>query len=204
MSLVNEIVGMLDADVLFPMPLCDTLLLLAEERLFSPRWSSQILEEVRRNLVQSKRCTPAQALRRVTVVDDAFPEALVEDYEQVIPELRNHEKDRHVAAAAIHGKVDVIVTQNLRDFPSEALAPWGLRAVGPDRFLLDLLDAAPGNDLRTARCIVRQAHSLKRPSMTHYDVLDRLADHAPAFAARMRELLNRGGIDFSLLLLESE
>ena len=34
--------------------------------------------------------------------------------------------DRHVLAAAITGRCDVIVTQNLADFPAEALAPFGI------------------------------------------------------------------------------
>jgi len=79
MSLADESVGLLDADTLFAMPLCDTLLSLAEAGLFLPRWSAEILEEVRGNLVESGRCTPAQALRRIRLMNEAFPEALVED-----------------------------------------------------------------------------------------------------------------------------
>lgn len=204
MSLADEIVGVLDADVLFPMPLCDTLLLLAEEGLYLPRWSPQILEEVRRNLVEAGRCSAPQALRRITLMNEAFPEALTENYEALIPELRNDEKDRHVLAAGIRAEADVIVTQNVRHFPLEALSPWDIRALHADRFLMELLEAAPGNDERIARRILRQAASLKRPLMTHHVVLDRLALHAPAFAQRVRELLDRGGVDPSLLRLEDQ
>jgi predicted nucleic acid-binding protein len=202
MSLTDDTVATLDANVLFPMPLCDTLLSLAEESLYLPRWSSQILEEVRRNLVDAGRCSAPQALRRITLMNDAFPEAMTEDYESLIPQLANSPKDRHVLAAAIRADADLIVTQNVRDFSLEALKPWQIRPVNADRFLMDLLEATPGNDERVARRILRQAGSLKRPLMTHYTVLDRLALHAPAFAHRMREIFDRGTVDLSLLRLE--
>ena len=46
-------------------------------------------------------------------------------YEQLIPRMTNHEKDRHVLAAAVPGQVPIIVTFNLRHF--EHLEPWGIR-----------------------------------------------------------------------------
>jgi predicted nucleic acid-binding protein len=200
MSLADESVGLLDADTLFAMPLCDTLLSLAEAGLFLPRWSAEILEEVRRNLVESGRCTPAQALRRIRLMNEAFPEALVEGHESLIEQMHNDPKDRHVLAAGVYARADVIVTQNVRHFPHEALSPWDIWAANADRFLLDLLEAAPENEARIVQCIADQAHLLSRPQMTHHQVLDRLAVHAPAFAARVRELIDRDG--FSLLRLE--
>ena len=61
-------------------------------------------------------------------------------------QLSNHqinEKDRHVLAAAIRAKVEVIVTFNVRHFGPEHLAPWGISAVTPDQFLLSLLGLQP-------------------------------------------------------------
>ena len=37
-------------------------------------------------------------------------------------------RDRHVLAAAIKGRADVIVTQNLKDFPQEQLDPCQIKA----------------------------------------------------------------------------
>ncbi len=68
----------------------------------------------------------------------AFPEALVEDYELLVPAMPNHEKDRHVAAAALKAGAQVIVTHNLRDFGS---LPDGIEAQAPDDFLVDLFDS---------------------------------------------------------------
>jgi hypothetical protein len=52
--------------------------------------------------------------------------------------------DRHVLAAAIVGRCDVIVTQNQKDFPDEALAPLDIEAQHPDEFLCNHLSLAPG------------------------------------------------------------
>jgi hypothetical protein len=45
--------------------------------------------------------------------------------------------DRHVLAAAVRAGAQLIVTNNLKDFPAAALAPYGLEAKGPDDFLVD-------------------------------------------------------------------
>jgi hypothetical protein len=47
----------LDACVLIPMPLADTLLRMAEApRLYPPKWSHMIMDEVTRNLTQNGIC----------------------------------------------------------------------------------------------------------------------------------------------------
>ena len=59
-------------------------------------------------------------------------------YEALIPQMTNHEKDRHVLAAAVHGQAPMIVTVNLRHFRREHLEPWGVRAVHPQSFLSEI------------------------------------------------------------------
>ena len=50
---VNDFTVVLDACVLAPMPICDTLLRLAEEPSFYiPKWSGHILAEVRSTLTK--------------------------------------------------------------------------------------------------------------------------------------------------------
>lgn len=66
-------------------------------------------------------------------------------YEHLITSLTLPDPDdRHVLAAAIAGRRDVIVTLNLKDFPDEALALFGIEAQHPDEFLSNHFNLAPG------------------------------------------------------------
>lgn len=78
------------------------------------------------------------------------------------------ENDRHVLAAAIRGRADVIVTTNLKDFPADILSRYGIEAQHPDEFILHLLDLAPGKVMQAA-----QDHrlSLKNPPKTEEEFL---------------------------------
>ena len=46
-----------------------------------------------------------------------------------------NEKDKHVLAAAVRGGADLIVTLNLKDFPTEPLVDYQVAAISPDIFL---------------------------------------------------------------------
>ena len=84
-------------------------------------------------------------LLEFNLMDRAVRDCLVTRHEALIPALTLPDPDdRHILAAAIAGRCDVIVTQNLRDFPAEALAPYGLEAQHPDDFLSNQLNLAPG------------------------------------------------------------
>ena len=77
-DLSGEIVGVLDACVLFPASLRDTLLRLAETpRQYLPRWSDQILEEVGRNLIGRRNLTPQKIARLMGQLEGHFPEARI-------------------------------------------------------------------------------------------------------------------------------
>ena len=69
-----------------------------------------IIQEVRRNLVEDQRCTPAQAAT-VSQMTRAFPDATVTGHESLIEAMTNDTADRHVLAAAITVGADVIVTK---------------------------------------------------------------------------------------------
>ncbi len=64
-------------------------------------WSAEILDEARRNLVGRGVINEEQAARLFLAMQGAFPEAMVSDHESLIDGMPNHEKDRHVAAAAV-------------------------------------------------------------------------------------------------------
>jgi hypothetical protein len=52
--------------------------------------------------------------------------------------MTNDEKDRHVAAAAVHCEAAIILTLNLRHFRPEHLATWGVRALHAQSFLIEI------------------------------------------------------------------
>jgi predicted nucleic acid-binding protein len=152
----------LDACVLVPHPLYDTLLRLADAGSFRPLWSEQILVEVERTLV-GKLGLPAKARRRIDQTRRAFPDALVEGYEGLIPAMTNDHKDRHVLAAAVRSGASIIVTANLKDFPVSSLESYEIEALHPDHFLLDQLDL----DARAVMgCLREQRASYTEPTMS--------------------------------------
>ena len=178
--------AVLDANVLLPAPLRDTLLRAAEEGLYRPRWSAGILLEVERNLISVWNLTDVQAQRVIETMNEAFPEAMVEGYNTIIDSMPNHPKDRHVLAAAVTGGAKIIVTQNLRDFPVHLLAPLSVEPLSADDFLVRLCISHVDT---LSRIITEQAAQLRHPSKTARDITDMLAKHAPAFAELMRSKL---------------
>jgi predicted nucleic acid-binding protein len=175
----------LDASVLYPASLRDTLLRAAERGLYSPVWSDLILDEVSRNLVADHRIDESRSsliaqLRRV------FPRAEVRVPENLIEQMTNEAKDRHVLAAAVVARAEVVVTANLRDFRQGALSPYGIVALSPDTFLQRLFDAR--SELMMA-ILQAQAADLVDPPLTTMDVLAALALHAPSFVTLVRSVL---------------
>jgi hypothetical protein len=78
-------------------------------------------------------------------MDRATRDCLVTGYEALVTALALPDPDdRHVLAAAIVGRCDAIVTQNLKDFPPETLAPFGIETQHPDDFFRNQLSLAPG------------------------------------------------------------
>ena len=176
-------VVVLDTCVLFPAHLRDTLLRLAEIELFVPVWSAHIIGELERNLVEF-RIAPTAVARLTTLMSDTFPDASVIAYEDLIPSMTCHEKDRHVLAAAVRSGAAAVVTFNLRDFPARSTEPYGVDVVDPDDFLLDLLDLAPRELLDE---LARQAASNRRHPQTLVALLDALAKSGvPRFVGEVR------------------
>lgn len=108
-----DFVVVLDACVLIPAPLRDTLLRLAEHpQLYVPRWSEEILAETVRNLQGRIGLSAAKTDYLVGQLKTHFADSWVHGYEQFLATVDNHPKDRHVLAAAIRCRADAIVTYN--------------------------------------------------------------------------------------------
>src|SRR5271169_4459140 len=133
----NEYSAVLDACVLVPMALCDTLLRLAEEpAMYRPLWSEEIMAEMAKALKTKLNRTAAEIAHRRQQMNAAFPEAMVTFPPELLRavECIPDESDRHVLAAAIMAHANAIVTQNTKHFPKDCLEKYGVLCQTADDF----------------------------------------------------------------------
>lgn len=162
-----------DACVLYPAPLRDLLMQLAQTGLFRARWTNQIHDEWMENLLKDRTELKRDRLERTRdLMNTTVRDCLVTDYESLIPTLTLPDKDdRHVLAAAIKGRVDVIVTFNLKDFPDAVLKPYEIQAKHPDDFVTDLIDY---NNTAIYTAVKRQRENLRNPPKTAEQLIETL------------------------------
>jgi predicted nucleic acid-binding protein len=162
-----------DANVLYPSTLRDLLIRIAQAGLVQAKWTNEILDEVFDSLASDRPDLDAEALRRTRgLMIAAVRDCLVCGYEPLAAALALPDPgDRHVLAAAIKARAQVVVTMNLKDFPPPLLRGWDIEAKHPDQFVLDQIDldrqAVYGAVQRIADC-------WRNPPGTVSDVLNRL------------------------------
>lgn len=175
-----------DANVIYGFHLTDVVLGLAEKGLFRPLWSEQILEEIYKNLVEDGFAED-KIKHRLDTMRRTFPDATVHGFENLIEQMTNNAKDRHVLAAAIRANAEILVTFDLKGFPETATANYEIEIVDPDKFLLDQLDLYPGATVTTLKQLV---DDYSRPELSMEDLLVRLAEAGvPSFANAVRNHL---------------
>jgi predicted nucleic acid-binding protein len=154
-----------DASVLYPAPLRDLLMHLAVTDLFRAKWSDRVHDEWIESLLRKRPDLARERLEKTRRLMDAHVrDCLVENYEGLIPGLYLPDADdRHVLAAAIRGRADVIVTRNLKDFPKPYLWTFGIEPQHPDDFVVHLMDLAPPLVVESAR---KQRENLVRSPKT--------------------------------------
>lgn len=154
--------AVLDANVIYPAFLRDVLLRLAASNLYLPYWTARIHDEWIRNVIHNRPDLSPTAFARIRAQMDAhFAGALVTGSEALEGQFEGvHEDDRHVAAAALKAGADRIITQNLKDFPGEALQPHGIVAIHPDDFICDLIRMDP---VTTRSALEAHRVGLQRP-----------------------------------------
>lgn len=162
-----------DANVLYPSGLRNFLMHLALTGLFRAHWSAEVHEEWIRNLLKNRPDLTREKLDRTRhLMDKALPDALVSDYGHLIDAIDLPDRDdRHVLAAALQCRASVIVTHNLADFPSDALAQFNVEAQSPDDFVLALMDVSADLVLEAARS---HRASLRNPTKTTEEYLAEL------------------------------
>ncbi len=162
---MTKIVALLDACVLYPAPLRDLLLNIAQQKLFSPRWSAIIQEEWTRNLLVNRPDLSKERLNRtVNLMNTAFPEADVANFEHLINKVHLPDtNDRHVVAAALHTEAQLIITFNTKDFPENSLHDFPIKIQQPDEFVSDLFVI---NKEAIQQAFDKQLNRLKNPPLT--------------------------------------
>ncbi|CDG18026.1 PIN domain-containing protein [Xenorhabdus doucetiae] len=165
---------LLDACVLYPARLRDLLMHLGLCGLYQPKWTVDIHEEWKRNLLINRSDLTVEQLNRVQMLmDRALPDANVIGYDLLIPSINLIDKnDRHVLAAAIQANAEIIVTYNLKDFPADYLSTFGIEAFHPDDFVSDIIDL---NHAISLQSINNLRNSLKKPPLTIEEFLASLS-----------------------------
>jgi predicted nucleic acid-binding protein len=173
MSEQVTITAVLDANVLYPAPLRNYLLHLASLKVYYPLWTDLIQEEWIRSLLKSRPDMNRISLEaRRQLMDKIFNQSRVTDYEPIIETLSIPDpNDRHVLAAAIKAKADVIVTANLKDFPDKVLARYKIRAEHPDDFVLACIYREKEKAITALK---NQVKYLKNPPLPVEKVLENL------------------------------
>lgn len=173
------------------------LLEIASMGVYRPLWSAEILAELDRTLrllLAKRGASPeevdAYLTRLFRQMRITFPDALVTEWEELVPTIRLPDPDdRHVVAAARAGRADIIITDNLADFPPAAL-PASIIRQSLDDFLLDLFDLHPGQVVTAIRAIAGRTGKFG-PTMTPPQVAAYLSTHGtPLFGERLLAALD--------------
>lgn len=174
----NRYTALVDANVLVSAPKRDLILTLAQAEMYRFRWTRRILQETENALADmfQKRGLPADAAEMraqasCKSMQNVFPEAMIEGDFQTVPEYENlpDKKDAHVLHAAICCKAAMIVTDNLKDFPTEVLTGHELEAKSADDFIADAIDL---DQIRTAEAVKQLRSRLSNPAYSAEELLD--------------------------------
>jgi predicted nucleic acid-binding protein len=169
---LNAYTALFDACVLYPQTIRDALLSLARTNLFRARWSAHINEEWTRARLHKHPEKAAQINYTLEQVNNSVEDCLVTGYEPLIDGIELPDPDdRHVLAAAVVGRADVIVTLDLSHFPDEALAPYNIEAQHPDEFIVHQFGV---NEPLALSAFKAMRAPLKNPAMTADEFLNHL------------------------------
>jgi predicted nucleic acid-binding protein len=168
-----QFTAFLDACVLYPAPIRDLLMEVAVADLYRAKWSDAVHEEWIRAVLRDRSDLRREQLERTRNLMNAnVRDALVTGFEPLIEILTLPDpNDRHVLAAAIKGRADLIVTTNLKHFPPGMLGRWGIEAQHPDDFLTHQFHLSQPLFLQAVKTVRLR---LKQPPKSVEDYLDTL------------------------------
>lgn len=177
-----------DANVLYPASLRDTLVRLAMTKLFQAKWTDQILNEMVQAILRKQPDLKQKLDRTCSLMNDYIPDARVTGYEDLIESLELPDlDDRHVLATAIRSNSQVIVTNNLKDFPHDYLDKYDIEAQSADDFILHVMEL----DAETVITVLgEQASDYEKPTMTREMLMNVLIKHVPRSMSVIRQYLS--------------
>jgi len=157
----------IDACVLYPTVMREMVLGVAAQGVFTPLWSTRLLEEWARAAAKLGPGGEAQARGEIAVISARYPEASLRvpaGFEDRfwLPDPN----DVHVLAAAVYGSADAIMTLNAKDFPRGLLAEEGLVRMDPDGYLLGVFEAHPGVVRDVSDAVLAEARRLSGEDWT--------------------------------------
>lgn len=167
----------LDACVLYPPDYRDLLLRLAQAGAFQPLWSPEVQREWMQNLLLKRTDLTKERLEYTRQqMNRAFPHACVNGYEHIVDEVYGlpDQNDRHVVAAAHVGGAEYIVTENIKDFPSEALERFELEALRLEVFLMLLVELdirSNGVPLTIGKGLAALRRGMRNPRKTQEELI---------------------------------
>jgi hypothetical protein len=166
----NRFTAFVDACTLANVLKRNLLLSLAEADFFRLRWSNCVLDEtegaIRRIATKKGSADPSGMAKRArSAMERAFEDATVTDYDPLLSaaDVLPDPGDKHVLAAALKTQAAMIVTENLRHFPVEALSSLNIEAKSADQFIADTIALDPA---RAVAVIRRMRERFKRPEKT--------------------------------------
>jgi PIN domain-containing protein len=169
---------LLDATALFGSALRNVLLLAHDRGIYQAKFTDAILEETRGAVL--RKYPDADMDRTLELIRENFDDALVRNYERLVPVMTNDPGDRHVLAAAVACGAQLIVTENTGHFPDESCAIYNIEVKTADEFLQDLWDLDAEGVVAT---LVEAVAGTTRPRLDVVGVLEKLRAVAPQFVA---------------------
>jgi len=162
--------AVLDACVIYPAPLRDLLLSLADVGLFKPFWSVEINEEWIRNLlVKRPELSHSKLALTVQAMNKSFPDANIMKDAGISSRLILPDKnDIHVLETAIKSGSHYIISSNLKDFPDSELHKYSIQAIDPDSFIFDRFRE---HEAIALEALTNQINRLSHPPLSRKDVL---------------------------------
>ncbi len=161
-----------DTNALYSTALRDIFIELAAAGVIRLYWSQTVIDELNTAILKQRPQTPVHRIAtRTAAMNYTLPTAMVvPNPERKLKATLPDPKDAHVLAAALDAGCSLIITFNLRDFPTAELQRESvpIRAVHPDEFLVTLLTT---NATPVLKIIQDVAKKLNKPPMPWPDYL---------------------------------